>query len=361
MHSLLSLRLEGEITAVSQLATSPPNTPTGTPAPTPLSDPPTPLPRMSITVDGGSAELVPYFPGSGIRGRLRRMAEEVVRYGLAGEDGPSPFGVDDAYYLRNGGVKGSEKEDKADILGAQARRDRNPLIGLFGAGAPWDKGRLNVGHARPTAPIRVDVVRGVRRDDFSGGGDALVALAPEGRTQWLEMSQRKALAARERQRQRDLEKAARREMEPAEKKRLEEEAAALKSEIEKREAEAGVDVSVLMPLSGYEAIPAGTRLRHDFTLLRVNEHEVGLFLLALDRLALAPIIGAHGNHGCGIISGTWRVRLRSGDLGRYEEIGELALKPFEGLDIPERLRGMAESFGEPLRDGKFDFFAPKAA
>jgi hypothetical protein len=55
------------------------------------------------------------------------------------------------------------------------------------------------------------------------------------------------------------------------------------------------------------------------------------------------------------------VRLRSGDLGRYEEIGELALKPFDGLDIPERLRGMDKSFDAPLREGKFDFFAPKAA
>ena len=113
-------------TAEFQLATSPPNTPRGRTAGSPRSDPPIPLPRMSVTVEDGNVTLVPDFPGSGIRGKLRRMAEEVVRFGLVGEDGVSPFSVDDAYYLRNGGVKGAEKEDKIDILEADARRRRNP-------------------------------------------------------------------------------------------------------------------------------------------------------------------------------------------------------------------------------------------
>jgi CRISPR type IV-associated protein Csf2 len=358
MKQYVSLRLEGAITAESQLATSPPNTPTGTPAASPLSDPPIPLPRMSMTVEGGTVTLVPYFPGGGIRGKLRRMAEEVVRLGLVGEEGVSPFGVDDAYYLRNGGVKGAEKEDKADILEAQARREKNPLIALFGAGAPWDMGRLSVGHARPMAPLQVDVVRGVRRDDFSRGGDALVALAPEARKHWLEMSQRKAAASADRGRLRDLERAARREKDAEGKRRAEAEALALKEEIDRREAELGVDVSVLMPLAGYEAIPAGTRLAHDFTMLRVRECEVGLFLMALDRLAQNPVVGAHSNHGCGIISGTWNVAMRVGDLGRYEDIGEIAMKPFRGIEVPERLANMQQAFTTPLDAGEFDFRAP---
>ena len=335
MKQYVSLRLEGAVKAESQLATSPPNTPPGTPAASPLSDPPIPLPRMSVTVEGGNVILVPYFPGSGIRGKLRRMAEEVVRFGLVGEDGVSPFGVDDAYYLRNGGVKGTQKEDKADILEADARRHRNPLIALFGAGAPWDMGRLSVGHARPTAPIPVDVVRGVRRDDFSSGGDALVALAPDARKLWLEMSQRKATASADRGRLRDLEKAARREEDADAKKRAEAEALALKTEIEQREAGAAAEVSVLMPLAGYEAIPAGTHLAHDFTLLRVLECEIGLFLMALDRLAQNPILGAHSNHGCGIVSGMWNVAMRVGELSRYENIGTIAMKPFSGIEVPE--------------------------
>jgi hypothetical protein len=49
MRDYFSLRIEGEIVAESQLATSPPGTPTSNPN----RNPPTPLPRMSIHLDGG--------------------------------------------------------------------------------------------------------------------------------------------------------------------------------------------------------------------------------------------------------------------------------------------------------------------
>jgi hypothetical protein len=359
MRDYFSLRIEGEIVAESPLATSPPYTPPGTSTSNPNRNPPTPLPRMSIHLDGGGVELVPYFPGGGLRGRLRRMAEEAVRYGLVGEDAPSPFGVEDAYYLRNGGVKGSEREDKADILSADARRQANPLIALFGAGAPWDYGRLSVGHARPSAPIQVDIVRGVRMDDFSRGGDALVALAPKARATWLEMSRRKSMAARNRQQLRDLERTARRQKDATEKTRFEAAAEALKTQINLQEAESGADVSILLPLPGYEAIPAGTRLTHDFTLLRVQPHEVGLFLGALERLAWTPMIGAHTAHGCGIVSGLWRVRMRLGEMGRWHNAGELRMKPFDGIELPQVFDGMQAAFIELLKGGKFDFRAPR--
>ena len=108
MKQYVSLRLEGALTA--NLNWRPARlTRRGAHRRTPRSDPPIPLPRMSVTVEDGNVTLVPYFPGSGIRGKLRRMAEEVVRFGLVGEDGVSPFSVDDAYYLRNGGVKGARR------------------------------------------------------------------------------------------------------------------------------------------------------------------------------------------------------------------------------------------------------------
>jgi hypothetical protein len=185
-----------------------------------------------------------------------------------------------------------------------------------------------------------------------------VALAPDARKHWIEMSQRKATAAADRRRLRDLDKAARREKDCDAKKRAEAEWLALKTKIEQRDADTGAEVSVLMPLAGYEAIPVGTHLAHDFTLLRVLECEVGLFLLALDRLAQNPILGAHSNHGCGIVSGTWNVAMRVGDLGRYENIGEIAMKPFSGIEVPERLATMQQTFTTPLSAGEFDFRAP---
>ncbi len=355
MSDVISLRLEGEIVAESPLATSPPNTPVGTPAPGPQSRPPTPLPRMPKFFAEAGLVLVPYFPASGIRGRLRRLAEEVARYGIAGEDGPSPFGIEDAYYLRNGGVKGGGEEDKADLLAAADRRDRNPLIALFGANSPWDKGRLRVGRAVPATPVTVDVVRGVRADDFARG-DALMMLSPEGRAEWLERSQRVAQASRDRQRLAGIDKARRREKDAERRAALDAEAAEIQAA--SQGGEPGVEVSVLLPLPGYEAIPVGTRLEHDFTLINARGYEVGLFLEALDRLALEPVIGAHASQGCGIISGTWQVRMRRGELGRYEDAGEIRLDPFKGLCVPEALATMPGEFRRRLGEGKFDFRAP---
>ena len=87
---------------------------------------------------------------------------------------------------------------------------------------------------------------------------------------------------------------------------------------------------------------------YDFTLLRVLECEIGLFHPALDRLAQNPILGAHSNHGCGIVSGTWNVAMRVGDLGRYENIGEIAMKPFSGIEVPERLATMQQATDDSI-------------
>jgi hypothetical protein len=356
MTGVISLRLDGEIVAESPLATSPPNTPIGTPAPSAQSRPPTPLPRMPKFLQEVGLVLVPYFPASGIRGRLRRLCEEAARYGIAGEDGLSPFGIEDVYYLRNGGIKGGGDENKVDILAAAVRRDRNPLIALFGANSPWDKGRLRVGRAAPATPVTVDVVRGVRADDFGRGGDALVVLSPEGRSEWLERSQRVAQASRMRQRLAEIDRARRREKDAGRLAALNAEAADIQAGLQG--SESGTEVSVLLPLPGYEAIPAGTRLEHDFTLIDVRGYEVGLFLEALDRLALEPVIGAHVSQGCGIISGTWQVRMRRGALGRYENVGEIRLEPFKGLSVPEALAAMPREFQRRLEEGKFDFRAP---
>ena len=149
------------------------------------------------------------FPASGIRGRLRRFpAEEVARYGIAREDGPSPFGIEDAYYLRNGGVEGrwGGGQGGSRCGGFPARPQ--PAYGIVpGRTRPGTRAELcGSGARRQQRAVTVDVVRGVRADDFARG-DALMLLSPEGRAEWLERSQRDTPASRDRQRLAEIERA----------------------------------------------------------------------------------------------------------------------------------------------------------
>ena len=116
-----TVRFEGVIRAVSPLATNPPGTPEGRALPG-QSNPPKPIPKATVLIDGTAVAMVPIFPGPGIRGTLRRKAVDVVRHALGG--GGPVFLLDDHYYNVLGGVKGAEKEEKADLVAAAARRAR---------------------------------------------------------------------------------------------------------------------------------------------------------------------------------------------------------------------------------------------
>lgn len=96
MTDLTSLRLDGEIVAMSPLAPRRRTRRSESRRPA-QSRPPAPLPRAPKFLEEAGLVPVPYFPASGIRGRLRRLAEEVARYGMAGDGRPSPFGIEDAF------------------------------------------------------------------------------------------------------------------------------------------------------------------------------------------------------------------------------------------------------------------------
>ena len=132
-----------------------------------------------------------------------------------------------------------------------------------------------------------------------------------------------------------------------------------KIQAESQGGELGVEVSGAATSSGVRSNPrrhpTGVRL----ALVSISDYEAGLFLEALDRLALEPVIGPCASQGCGIISGTClQVRMRRGELGRYEDAGEIRLDPFKGLGVPEALATMPGEFRRRLKRGGFDFRAP---
>ena len=70
----------------------------------------------------------------------------------------------------------------------------------------------------------------------------------------------------------------------------------------------GSDVSLLLPLPGYEAIPSGTVLSHRMFLSTCRNASWGIFMAGLARFAEDPRFGAHRAQGCGQVCMEYRVK-----------------------------------------------------
>ena len=347
------VRLDGALTAETPLTTTPPAL-KGRPHDT---DRPLPVPKMVVTY-GDSRATVPYMPGSGIRGRLRRCGVDVVRRTM-----PEGLRLQDYYYLAIGGVKGADSERKSDFAAAAARRAANPLIGLFGAGAPWMQGRLSVGHAVPRLPVTEQSVSGARLDDIGGSGSALTLLRAEDQAQWIEMAFHNAERSRKEAALRRLKAdlSGRSRGSSVERTELQAGMDALSREITGHTARAYTDLSVQRPLSGYEFIAPGTVLNQSMTLTHATAFEIGAFVAILRAFALNPVLGGKVAHGNGVVSAKWAVSVRESQATEIAGRGLIALTPFEPLRLDEAfLDRCAANFLAAVDDGRFDFTAPEA-
>ena len=350
MSDTYSLVLQGYLCAEQPLATSPPGSNT-------TDSKVQQLPKMAVEYQGQRI-TVPYFPGAGLRGKLRRCAVDVI-LGVY----PDGFQIRDFYYLTIGGVKGDEAEDKNDLSKTEARRKANPLIGLFGSSTPWYKGRAQISHAIPAEPVAANVINGVRTDDFMRQGGRLEVLSAAERPKYIEMAQanskRSRLDAQIERQERDLRIArSKGDAKEALEKRIAD-IELLKAEREDALKAAFASNSVQTILAGYEVIPQGVRLAQKINLEFVNEDEIGLFFLMMNEFALNPMLGAHANHNCGLVSGKWSVKVRKNREPRYVDMGELTLSPNEPLDTDIALfTNSADKFQTKLDQGDYDFGAP---
>jgi hypothetical protein len=356
--------LDGVITAESPLATTLPNLHNAR-----RSDLPTALPRMSIYTESGLEETV-YFPGSGIRGKLRRCARDIVRTKVIEESGnPTPFSIMTHYYLTLGGVKDSEPEKRHDITRTETLRTENPLISLFGASTPWLASKLMVGHAIPSYPLSQPfVIPGVRSNDFARNPEQLKFLPPDDVGLMLEealLNQQRShlkqeLATLEKSiKKRDSEKNS-----PNHQKLpddgsgppLEERIEQIQQEIQEINEKSQFTVSVGMPLSGYEAIPQNTQMTQRIILRNVTPVELSLFLQALDQFALDPIIGSQASTGCGMISAQWTVRQQQPKAPAQSD-GQIHLIPYEGIQVSSPT--LKQHYGDFSSAAGYNFNSPK--
>ena len=257
------------------------------------------LPRMTVPTAAGPMETV-YLSGSTIRGRYRHACADVW---IEGEESVSYTRY---LELKVGGVKGSGEVPRVDLEKRKGFLERDPMLSLFGAGASdigWIHGRVDIGMALPCEPTEAMVLQG-RRGDVTQDPILLEVLC-EGEAEKVLLGaqanhDRSQAASRAREAGRRIRRAQKAgedttglERELQEARQLMETAARAQSD------QLGSDVSVLLPLPGYEAIPTGIVLRHQMYFRDVSAAQMSLFIAGLARFAADPRFGARRAQGCG--------------------------------------------------------------
>ena len=272
----------------------------------------------------------PFIAASAIRGMLRRAAALEAVDLLKGK-----VKFTDWLLFSVGGVKGSG-DDRCDPNIRHDYIEGNPLVALFGAGeAAGPKGKiggmigskLHIAHAIADDESIVlekgdGVIGGARAHENTSAVLHEVVEDMDSAAKFTQLDHRRAVLEREiknlnaqigrAKRNADGEK-----IPPGQLKEWEKELADKKAKLNGKKGtdgaedvkgvkeqmleEFGTDNPIGMPLTGYEAIPAGIRIRHRMTLAAVNSAQLGMFFSALERFALNPVVGAHRGHRCGRI------------------------------------------------------------
>ena len=282
-----------------------------------------------------------YVPASALRGKLRRMARDIVREGLSTADNDYLFPLADFYLNTLGGVKGGGKDDaEGKELVARIRRVRefNPLVSLFGAMAPATvSGKLSVGHAIdagqvPASPM---LVQHMRTDDLARSADNWDMVQANAAAEYDALKSG-ALARSDLKVRIEEKKKLLRTADDEQKKLIRDEIKKLEEDLKSLRS-----VSVQLPNLKYEAIPAGVDLTSDFRLMGVTEAEIALFVKALNLFACNPVIGGRLNHGLGVVSGKWSVMSRITGMSNMETAGSVSIA---GDFMPAAMTGQVDAW-----------------
>jgi len=334
----------------------------------------TPLTYISPDVDGLPTIGGQYYlPSSAIRGKLRRMARNVIV-----EETGKKLDFTDFYFLTVGGLNNSGKaKSKAEPEGddgdsvseakeshavhvMQAVERYNPLISLFGAGpgspvAIPSKLSITQGIVQQTvgnpvsriAPCRTDDARvspheakEIISDDFFSEYIAQVVGQREG----------SMLKARLDKLKRELKK------EGADKEAINSEIKAINAKLKDK------PVSISNPGIEYQAINPGAEMSVTIRIMRANENEMALLMRAFERLAFEPVFGGKKAAGNGVVAGSFKVSVRENRHGVFREMGHFEWSgDFNGLT---HIDGIAKEWLEkplPYDELRFDYKTIAAA
>jgi hypothetical protein len=333
---------------------------------------PMPIPR---TPDGR-----PLIPAGTLRGSFRRACWRGVYKRLCRAAG-QPVLIPYAAVIDNiiGGSKGSQSERPYDPAGDLRSRLLNPHQSLFGRNQPWMEGKIKIGPAimrRPPESTEHNLavtVSGKRSDPIRSGDVPLTVLPADDQRRYNEnvLGIRDKAAMNRRHQALEatllrLETAsgtaprrgrARTKTTYDRPAGIDEATAAhlldtldpsgpglsadsvraalwaSQQRIERHRKTLLSDVSILLPLAGYEGIGPGSECDHEMFLEGGTEIEVGLLLHGLHQFALTPFVGGHRNHLNGKVSLAYEVFRLDEEAECYVAVGTIRIASFGGLEI----------------------------
>ena len=294
-----------------------------------------------------------YLNAPAIRSAVRHAATTLI-HELTGKS----YQMDDYFLAALGGIKdagkegaeessedgdGAEEDQKRKTADREARaqkaytlkfdfaKAKNPLLMLFGSmDVP---GLVECSHAIDIAeqPAEADFMGGVRANDFRRNPAVVDMLTPNALDDFVRRQTEAAMRSNIKKDIADLDK----QIKKAAKDGLSDvvtDLKARKSELESQQRDSSA-VQLSLPNLGYETIPQGTRLGHEWALKRASDIELALFLQSLALWALDPKIGGHRNHGRGRLSGSWTATRREPGQTQMSPFGELSFDGYDGLKV----------------------------
>lgn len=316
-----------------------------------------PVPVPSCSTELGKRLM---FPGTGIRGTLRRKTRDAIRKRVSEITGKEkPFTLDEIYLATLGGIKGKGAEDKNSVAHIAEWRAKNPQLSIFGAGDAgflnFVDGNLSVGNAICIEACRPEIFSGARTDEFYRDKSQVNYLTEDDVHDLIARSKGNNESSRLKKHIDVLKKS----LLKARKDGNREEAERLEAEIADADGKKSDSNSVGMPLAGFMAIPEGQKLRHRMILTQTTEVELGLMLAGLDEFSRFPIIGAHFATGCGLVSAEWMV-YEAGPSGKVE-IGVVKAGDFSPITLDGgKLNSAFEAFENFMHSKQWNFSIPSA-
>lgn len=325
---------------------------------------PTPIP--SCTTALGKRLM---YPGTGIRGTLRRAARDAVRERVTKVTGnEKPFSLDESYLMTLGGIKGAGEQERSSVAHMAEWREKNPLISLFGAGDAgflgFVTGNISIGNAICKNDCQPEVFSGARTDEFYRDKSQTRYLSDEDVQSLIKRAKGGKNAAEIKDSIKKLEVDIKKNAKAGNAERDEElktQLADLTDQLSSVKDESGTsDNAIGRPLAGWLAIPQGQQLAHRMIMSQSSDVELGLVLAGLDNFSRCPVIGAHYATGCGLVSGQWTV-YEVGAAGKTE-IGQIVIGDFSPIQITgDKLHAAYAEFEKYMESQQWNFTIPVIA
>ena len=310
------------------------------------------LPRTVVSSAAGPLESV-FIPGSTIRGSYRHACADATL------EREARVSLERYLELKVGGVKGSGEAPRVGLTERAAYLEGDPFLDLFGAGRSsigWIHSRLDVGAALPEEPTQPILVNGARGDATTDPMllEVLDAREREAVLDGLAANRARSQAAAEaRELVRRIRQATRAGQDTAELERTLDAARRTEAHAAREQAElVGSDVSLLLTLPGYEAIPAGTVLQHRMFCKHVSERQMALLMGGLERFAHDPRFGAHRAQGCGRMRVDYQVKRIEGIDA--QPVGAVSIDPdrWDADECSLVVSGAPERWLDAWREGR---------